>query len=58
MSFSIIILYLTQTNGVNYETPIICYYKTKKTENIDEVDIYREANITSLSKSYYLYRVI
>ena len=24
-------LKITQTNGVNYETPIICYYKTKKT---------------------------
>ena len=48
-------LKITQTNGVNYETPIICYYKTKKTENIDEVDIYRELIIPSLPKSYYLY---
>ena len=48
-------LKITQTNGVNYETPIICYYKTKKTENIDEVDIYREAIIPSLPKLYYLY---
>jgi len=48
-------LKITQTNGVNYETPIICYYKTKKTENIDEVDIYRETIIPSLQKSYYLY---
>jgi len=48
-------LKITQTNGVNYETPIICYYKTKKTENIDEIDIYREVIIPSLPKSYYLY---
>ena len=48
-------LKITQTNGVNYETPIICYYKTKKTENIDKVDIYRETIIPSLPKSYYLY---
>ena len=48
-------LKITQKNDINYETPIICYYKTKKTENIDKVDIYRETIIPSLPKSYYLY---
>ena len=44
-----------QENGINYETPIICYYKTNKTDNIEQVDIYRENIIDSLPKSYYLY---
>ena len=48
-------LRITQLNGVIYETPIICYYKTNKTDNIDEIDIYRETIIHSLPKSYYLY---
>jgi hypothetical protein len=42
-------------DGIYYETPIICYYKCKKTDNINEIDIYRETIITSLPKSYYLY---
>jgi hypothetical protein len=43
------------SNGLIYETPLIGYYKTKKTDSIDEVDIYRETIIPALPKSYYLY---
>jgi antitoxin component of RelBE/YafQ-DinJ toxin-antitoxin module len=48
-------LRISQQNGIVYETPIVCYYKTKKTNSIDEVDIYRESIIPGLPKSYFLY---
>ena len=48
-------LRITHSNGHIYETPLIGYYKTKKPDSIDEVDIYRENIIPSLPKSYYLY---
>jgi len=46
---------IMNVDGNYYETPIICYYKTRKSDNIDEIDIYRETIIPSLPKSYYLY---